>query len=76
MTMESEMAQQMQRITQCVGCVRAIRENRGAPVPGCKCWTTGNEVFAALRIMPSEAKVSLADLLLEGTLYHVAKSAA
>lgn len=70
-TMEAEMAMQMQRVTGCIGCVRAIRENHGAPVKGCRCWETADEIFAVLRIMPAEAKVSFADLLLEGTRYQV-----
>lgn len=74
MSMEQEMAQQMQRITRCMGCVRATRENDGGPVPGCQCWRYADEIYAALRIMPADAKVSLADLLLEGTLHHVAKA--
>lgn len=74
MTMEQEMAQQMQRITRCTGCVRAIRENHGAPVPGCQCWRYADEIYAALCIMPTDAKVSLADLLLDGTMYHVASN--
>ena len=76
MSMEREMAIQMQRVTNCRGCIRALRENKGAPVPGCKCWQTADEIFAVLRIMPSDAKVTLADFLLEGTLFHVTKSTA
>lgn len=70
-TMEAEMARQMQRVSGCVGCVRAIKENHGGPVQGCRCWQLGDEVFKALSTMPSNAKATLADFLLEGTRYQV-----
>lgn len=70
-TMGAEMARQMQRVSGCVGCVRAINENNGGPVQGCRCWQLADEVFKSLSIMPSNTKATLADFLLEGTCYQV-----
>lgn len=68
---ERELAHQVQRITGCVGCINAIRENQGAPLPGCRCWISAEEIAAALGAMPSEHVAEFAGFLLAGTVYHV-----